>query len=146
MKAWRIILAVGGGLVASYGIIRLLVSLPPAMLLLLGIWLVAAILIHHGVLSPAVLAVGRLLRRFVPDRARTFVQAGLIMAAAVTVIGLPLAFRQFSRPPSKAMLLQHYGSNLILLLGGIAVGSLVAYAIRVAHDHRQPAGRNVEDE
>lgn len=141
MKQWRTILAVGGVLVALYGILRLLVSLPPGMLMLLGVWLVAAILIHHGVLSPAVLAVGWILRRLVPDRARTFVQAGLIMSAAVTVIALPLIYRQFSQPPSKAMLLQHYGLNLALLLGGIAVGSLVAYAIRVARDHQRSPRR-----
>jgi hypothetical protein len=136
MKWLRIILAVAGVAVAVYGILRLLFSLPLNLLLLLGLWLVAAVLIHHGVLSPAILAVGWLLRRLVPDRARTFVQAGLIMGGAVTVIALPLIYREFSQPPSKAMLLQHYGPHLALLLAAIAVGSLVAFAIRVAGDRR----------
>ena len=42
--------------------------------------------------------------------------------------------RQFTQPTHKAMLLQHYGINLALLLGVVVIGSLVAYAIRVAHD------------
>lgn len=137
MKAWRTVLAVAGVLVALYGILRLVLSLPPGMLLLLGGWLVAAVLIHHALVSPAVLAVGWALRRLVPDRARSCVQAGLIVAAAVTVVALPLSYRQFSQPASKAMLLQHYGLNLGCLLAGIAAGSLTAYAIQVIRDRRR---------
>ncbi len=138
MNRWRIVLAVVGVLVALYGILRLVVGLPPGILLLLAGWLAAAILIHHGLVSPAVLAVGWVLRRLVPDRARTFVQAGLIVAAAVTTIALPLWYRQFSQPASKAMLLQHYGANLVWLLVGITAGSLSAYVVRVTRDRRRP--------
>jgi hypothetical protein len=96
--------------------------------------------IHHGLLSPAVLAVGAALRRL-PDRARGFVQAALIMTAAVTAIAIPLIIRQFSQPAAKAMLLQHYGVNLALLIGVIALGTLIAYAIRVARDRTpRPSG------
>jgi hypothetical protein len=140
VKQWRIVLAVVGVLVALYGILRLVLSLPSGMLLLLGAWLVAAVLIHHLLWSPAVLAVGWGLRRLVPDRARTFVQSALIMAAAVTVIALPLIHRQFSQPATKAMLLQHYGLNLAWVLAGIVAGTLTAYAVRVARG-RQPGRR-----
>ncbi|MDN5803650.1 MAG: hypothetical protein L0H26_03535 [Microlunatus sp.] len=133
MTALRVALGIAGGLLLGYGAVRLVQGLPPSMLVLLGAWLVGAILIHHGVLSPAVLAIGAVLRR-VPERARAFLQAGLIMAGAVTVIAVPLMVRQFTQPPRKAMLLQHYGVNLALLLGVVVIGSLVAYAIRVARD------------
>ena len=105
----------------AYGAARLLHGLPLPTLLVLGGWLLAVLVIHHGLLSPAVLAVGAALRG-IPDRARGFVQAALIMVAAVTVIAIPLIIRQFSQPASKAMLLQHYGGNLALLVGIIALG------------------------
>ena len=45
-----------------------------------------------------------------------------------------MIIRQFSQPAGKAMLLQHYGVNLALLVGVIALGTLIAYAIRVARE------------
>ena len=132
MKTARIVLGVVGGVLLLYGVVRLVHGLPGATLLVLIGWLAAAVIIHLGVLSPLVLAVGAVLRRLVPDRGRAFVQAGLIMAAAVTVIAVPLMLRQFSQPPEKAMLLQDYRVNLLVLLVIIAVGTSVAYAIRVA--------------
>ena len=140
MKLLRIGLAVVGGLLLAYGAARLLHGLPLPTLLVLGGWLLAALIIHHGLLSPAVLAVGAALRP-IPDRARGFVQAALIMVAAVTVIAIPLIIRQFSQPASKAMLLQHYGGNLALLVGIIALATLIAYAIRVARDRKPSVER-----
>ncbi len=137
MKLVRIVLGVVGGLLLAYGAGRLLHGLPLPTLFVLAGWMLAALVIHHGVLSPAVLAVGAALRSL-PDRARGFVQAALIMVGAVTVIAIPLIIRQFSQPAGKAMLLQHYGINLAVLVGIIALGTLIAYAIRVARD-RSPA-------
>ena len=137
MKALRIGLGAAGGLLLAYGAARLLHGLPLSTLLVLGGWLLAALVIHHGLLSPAVLAIGAAVRP-IPDRARGFVQAALIMVAAVTVIAIPLIIRQFSQPASKAMLLQQYGGNLLLLVVIIALGTLIAYAIRVARD-RNPS-------
>jgi len=133
MRPLRIGLGAVGGLLLAYGAARLLHGLPLPTLLVLGGWLLAALVIHHGLLSPAVLAVGAAVRA-VPDRARGFVQAALIMVAAVTVIAIPLIIRQFSQPVSKAMLLQQYGVNLALLVVIIALGTLIAYAIRVARE------------
>ena len=71
-----------------------------------------------------------------PDRGRRFVQAGLIVAAMVTVVAIPLILRQGTQPPAKALLLQNYAANLTLLLGLVAGVTLVAYAVRVARDRR----------
>jgi hypothetical protein len=140
VKLVRIVLGVVGGLLLAYGAGRLLLGLPLAILLVLGGWLLAAVVIHHGLLQPIVLAVGAGLRA-VPERARGFVQAALIMVAGVTVIAIPLIIRQFSQPTSKAMLLQQYGGNLVLLVGIIALGTLIAYAIRVARDRKPSVER-----
>ena len=53
-----------------------MLSVPPPSLVLLGVWLVGALLIQHGVVSPLVVAVGWALRRVVPDRGRRYLQAG----------------------------------------------------------------------
>ena len=136
MKIARIGLAVVGIVLVLYGAGRILSSVPPPLLVLLGVWLVGALLIQHGVVSPLVVAVGVALRRLVPDRRRRFLQIGLIVAAMVTVVAVPLIIRQGTQPPAKALLLQNYAANLTLLLGLIAGVTLVAYAVRVARDRR----------
>jgi hypothetical protein len=63
------------------------------------------------------------------------------MGVPVTVIAIPMIYRQGSQPPSKALLLQNFTANLGLLLGIIAAVSLVGYAIRVARGQPPTRGR-----
>jgi hypothetical protein len=139
MTVWRIILAVVGVGVGAYGLFQLLSQLPRQTMVLLALWLIAALIIHDGLLSPAVVAVGAALRRYVPDRGRRYLQFGLIMAAMVTVIAVPLIYRANTQPPAKALLLQDFGINLTVLLAAIGGGTLIAYAIRVAQDRSLPS-------
>ena len=140
MGVWRLIFGIVGLLVLLYGIVNLLVHIPGGLLLWVAVWLIAAVIIHHGVISPIVVAMSSVLRRL-PDRGRRYLQAALIMAVPVTVIAIPMIYRQGSQPPSKAMLLQNFTANLGLLLGIIAALSLVGYAIRVARDRPLTQGR-----
>jgi hypothetical protein len=136
MGRWRLVLGILGVLVVLYGIVNLLVHIPIQALAWVAVWLVAAVIIHHGLISPAVIAVSSLLRRLVPDRGRRYLQAALIAAVPVTVIAIPLIYRQGSQPPSKALLLQNFTANLGLLLGIIGALCLVGYAIHVARRPR----------
>ena len=145
MKIWRIVLAVVGVGVGTYGIFQLLTQLPWQTLVLLALWLIGALIIHDGLLSPAVIGVGAALRRYVPDRGRRYLQFGLIMAAMVTVIAVPMIYRANTQPPAKALLLQDFSINLTVLLAAIGGGTLIAYAIRVARDRSVP-GRPPPDD
>ncbi|HET9561620.1 MAG TPA: hypothetical protein VFP01_05925 [Propionibacteriaceae bacterium] len=145
MKIWRIVIAVVGVGVGTYGIFQLLTQLPWQTLVLLALWLIGALIIHDGLLSPAVIGVGAALRRYVPDRGRRYLQFGLIMAAMVTVIAVPMIYRANTQPPAKALLLQDFGINLTVLLAAIGGGTLIAYAIRVARDRSVP-GRPPPDD
>jgi hypothetical protein len=138
MKIWRIVLAIVGIGLGTYGIGQLLTQIPRQTLVLLALWLIAALIIHDGLLSPAVVGVGSVLRRYVPDRGRRYLQFGLIMAAMVTVIAVPLIYRANTQPPAKALLLQEFGINLTVLLAAIGGGTLIAYAIGVARDRSLP--------
>jgi hypothetical protein len=100
MRVWRIILAVVGIGAGTYGISQLLIHIPVQSLVVLAIWLIGAMIIHDGLLSPAVVGVGAALRRYVPDRGRRYLQFGLIMAAMVTVIAVPMIYRANREPPS----------------------------------------------
>lgn len=134
MKAWRIVLAAVGIALALFGVFRLVTDIPLHNLILLVLWLVAAVIIHDGVLSPAVAGLGWLLRRCVPDRGRRYLQVALIMSGLVTVIAIPMIYLRGSQPAVKALLLRNYAGNLSVLIGIIAVLSLALYAVRVARD------------
>ena len=124
-----------------FGVFRLITEVPLPQPGLRGAgWLVAALVIHDGILSPLVVSVGWLLRRLVPDRARRFLQVALIISGLVTVIALPMIYLRGSQPAVKAILLRNYGANLALIIGLVAVATLVLYAVRVARDRaRGPA-------
>ena len=136
MSRRRVVIGAAGLLLGLYGVFRLVTEIPTANLVVLALWLVAALVIHDGVLSPVVVAVGWAVARVVPARARRYLQAGLIVAALVTVVAIPLIYREGGQPPAKAILRQDYGGNLTLLLGVIAAASLLLYAARVARDAR----------
>ena len=132
-------LGTAGVLLGLFGIVRLLTQVPVLDLLILAVWLIAAVLIHDGVLSPLVLAVGTFVVR-APPRARRYLQFGLVTGALVSVIGVVLIARRNSQPRQKALLLRDYATNLAILLAIIATVSLIAYAVHVARDRGARTG------
>jgi hypothetical protein len=140
MGRWRLVLGILGVLVVLYGVVNLGMHIPIQTLAWVAVWLVAAVLIHQGLISPFVIGVSSLLRRLIPDRGRRYLQAALIIAVPVTVIAIPMIYRQGSQPPSKALLLQNFTANLGVLLGIIAALCLVGYAMRVARDRSLSRG------
>jgi hypothetical protein len=134
MSRIRLVLGGAGGLLALFGVFRLITQVPLADVLVLVVWLIGALVIHDGVVSPLVVGAGWTVSRLVPPRARRYLQAALIVAAIVTVIAIPMMYRRDSQPKSKAILQQNFGANLTLLIGIIAAVTLLLYALHVARD------------
>lgn len=138
----RYALAAAGLALGLFGVFRLVTQIPVADLVVLFFWLVGALIIHDGLLSPLVVTIGAGIARTIPPRARRYVQGGLVAAVAATVIAVPMIYRRNSQPPVKAILRQNFAANLAWLLAIIAVLSLVGYAIAVARSRRDStAGR-----
>jgi hypothetical protein len=131
----RLALGAAGVLLGMFGLFRLVTQIPGSDLVVLALWLIGAVLIHDGILSPIVVGIGWTVTRIAPPRARRYLQAAIVAAAMVTVIAIPMIYRRDSQPRSKAILQQNYGGNLTLLLAIIAGASLLLYAVRVARDH-----------
>ena len=139
MRAWRIAFAASGILLGLFGVFRLVTEVPIGNLLVLAGWMFGAVLIHDGLLSPAVIAVGWLVGHTVPARGRRYVQGALIAGGLITAIAIPLILRAGREPASKALLQQNFGGNLTILLGLVAAASLMLYALRVARDTKAAA-------
>lgn len=141
MRAWRITFATAGILLGLFGAFRLLTQVSFGNLLVLALWLIGAVVVHDGILSPTVVGIGVLLHRIVPVRARRYIQGGLIAGGLITVVAVPLILRSGSgEPQAKAILQQNFTLNLTVLLAVVAAVSLVLYAVRVARD-REPGPR-----
>ena len=133
MKTWRIVLGVLGVSAAAFGTIELISGVPLPSLLRVAVWLVAAVIIHDAIWSPGLIGAGALLSR-VPARGRRYLQGGLIVAGALTVIAVPMIYLRGQQPPGKAILLQDVGANLALLIVIVAAVSGAAYGWRVVSD------------
>ncbi len=144
MRTSRIALGVAGALLLSFGVFRLVTKLDTGDLLVLGVWLAAAVAIHDGLIAPMTVGTGVALTG-VPPRARRYLQAALLVGALLTVIAVPLIGRQGTQPASKAILLRDYATNLSLLLGMTAATALVLYARRVLR-HQRSADAPLDDE
>lgn len=138
----RIALAAAGVLLGLFGVFRLVTEITGYNLFVLLCWLIGALIIHDGILSPSVVGVGALLEKTLPPRARTFVQGGLIAAALITVIAIPMIYRARTLPKVKAILEQNYGTNLVTLLAIVAVGTLLLYAVRIVRGRQAVSSTN----
>lgn len=136
MLPYRVALCVSGGLLLAFGVLRLVTKLDTSDLVALLLWLVVAVAVHDAVVAPLTVGVGVVLTR-VPPRARRYVQGGLLVAAMLTVVAVPLIHRQGTQPAAKALLLRDYAGNLALLLGLVAAVALLLYAGRVLRDRTE---------
>ncbi len=135
MRKYRIALGMSGGLLLSFGAFRLVTQLDTGDLVVLVLWLAAAVVLHDCVIAPITVGTGVVLTS-VPPRARRYLQGALLVGALITVIAVPLIGRRGTQPESKAILLRDYSANLALLLGLTAAIALVLYALRVLREHR----------
>ena len=136
MRKYRMALGVAGGLLLTFGLFRLVTELDTGDLVVLVVWLVAAVALHDGLVAPITVGTGIALTR-APPRARRYLQGALLVGALITIIAVPLIWREGSQPESKAILLRDYAANLTLLLGMTAAVALGLYALRVVRHHRQ---------
>ncbi|WP_375499096.1 hypothetical protein [uncultured Jatrophihabitans sp.] len=131
----RIALGALGVAFGLFGVFRLLTQLDTADLVQLAIWLVAALVLHDGVLSPIIVAVGVVVSR-IPSRARAALQGGLIAGGLITVVAVPMIHRAYTQPASKAILRQNFTANLGILLAVVAAGAVAFYVIALVRDRR----------
>ncbi|SHH61068.1 hypothetical protein SAMN05443575_4181 [Jatrophihabitans endophyticus] len=139
----RVAIAVPGVLLGLYGIFRLLTEIPGDDLLVLAVWLLAAVVLHDGVLSPLLVGIGWAIAKVVPPRGRRYLQGALIAGGLITVVALPLIHRERSQPASKAILQQDYALNLAVLLALVTLAAAAAYAVRVVRDRQRLSATNV---
>jgi hypothetical protein len=138
---FRLLLGALGAALIGYGSYQLLHDRGATHPVEVAKWLVIAVLVHDGILAWAVVLVGWMLARAVPGRARPYVQGGLICAALITVITLPLIHRRGKAAPGSTLLTQNYPAHLAILLGTVAAAAVGAYAVGGLSERRHGRSR-----
>lgn len=136
MRTARWLLGGLGLLLLAYGCWRIFQFSAATQPEQLGIWLVAALVLHDGILSWFVVGIGWLLARFVPGRARGYLQGGLITTGLVGLVAAPLIYRRGKSQPGQALLERDYLANLLIIAACIAAVTATPYLVRVRREAR----------
>jgi hypothetical protein len=128
VRAWRIGLVGAGVLVIGVGTLVLLTDVAPGRYPGILAWLVAALIVHDGLLSPAVFVVTVLARRagrVVPWGIVLLAQGALVVVALLTALVVPEILKQAIGSANPSILPLDYVRNL----AGIVLGVVVVTAI-----------------
>lgn len=118
----------GLGLVV-YGLVGLVGSTSRRGLISATKWFIGGALTHDILLAPVVTAIGVAVIRWVPGRIRPYVQAGLFITAALTLVALPfLSGRGYRRTNPSALPLDYgRGYGIAVAIVWLAI-TIIAFA------------------
>ena len=118
MKAARIVLVVIGVLVIAFGAYVLVTSVTPKRIGGLGVWLLAAVVLHDAILSPFVVGAGLLLRRAgrsLRAWVLVVVQAAIVLGSVLALVVLPEIAAKDHGQKNPTVLPFDYGTRLLLV-------------------------------
>jgi hypothetical protein len=104
-----------------------------------GVFLVAVLIVHDGILLPIAIGIGALTTRYAPERVRGILRAALFASAVVTAVALPLVLGRGRRPDIPSALPLNYPRGLLIVLGAIWIAAAIAIAWREQRRRRRPS-------
>ncbi len=97
-------------------------------------WLIGALLIHDVLIAPLTFGVGLALARLLPSGPRTVVRVALTVAAALTIVALPLILAK-GASSNPTVLPLDYRRHYLLLLATLAAVTLPLTLAAAIHHH-----------
>jgi len=96
-----------------------------------GVWLVAGVLAHDGLLAPTVVVVALIAMRLLPVWLRGPLTAGLVVLGSATLLAIPVLGRFGARSDNPTLLDRDYVGGWLVLaaitVGCVAVSSLISW-------------------
>ncbi|MEE1782077.1 hypothetical protein PUR71_03890 [Streptomyces sp. SP17BM10] len=125
MPRWlRAVLLLGGLALLGFGLSGLLADSYITDPLDVLVWAVGAVVLHDGLWLPLLCLVGARYAR------GPVLRAWLVVAAAVTAVGLPAVLRDGTNHGNPSVLPLPYGRNLLLVLTATAAVALLVALVR----------------
>ncbi|ROQ38575.1 hypothetical protein EDF46_2215 [Frondihabitans sp. PhB188] len=120
----RTVLIIAGALAILLGAWVMVDTVKPKSIWGLLTWLIGAVIIHDGIISPAVVAISVVMRRAgrkVPGGVLAIIQAGVVVGSIFTLVVVPEIIRKAKIPKNPTVLPFDYAPRLALLWAAIAV-------------------------
>ena len=143
MRATRGILIAVGVLGLVLGAVVLLLKQDPMQIVGVGLWVLAAIVLHDGILSPLVVLVALLVRRAgrrIPFAVLVIVQVGVGLGAILSLLVVPEIYAKTLGVANPTVLPFDYGLRLALSWLVIAALTALACVVYLARTRRSRAG------
>ena len=144
MRGIRGALIVLGAVGMAYGAWLLVSRQDLGQIVEVAVWLAAAVVIHDGILAPAVLALGWLGGRLLPRAVARGAVTVLVLLGPTVLVAIPVLGRFGAKPDNPTLLDRDYAQGL-LVFAALCVCAGVAVALGELRS-RQPAQANVEEE
>jgi hypothetical protein len=144
MRAIRGGLILLGAVGMAYGAWLLVSRQDLGQILEVVVWLAAAVVIHDGILAPAVLALGWLGGRLLPRAVARGAVVVLVLLGPAVLVAIPVLGRFGAKPDNPTLLDRDYIQGL-LVFAALCLCAGVAVALGELRS-RQPARTNVEEE
>lgn len=119
MTATRVGLGAVGVLVALYGAWLLLTRTDTDQLVSAGVWLAGGVVLHDGLVAPAVVVAGVVAARLLPTRLHTPLTVVAVVVGSVTLMALPVLFGR--EPENPTLLDRNYTLGWLVLVSVVVV-------------------------
>ncbi|BDZ49569.1 hypothetical protein GCM10025867_18100 [Frondihabitans sucicola] len=142
MRLARILLVGVGALAILLGAWVMFDTVKPKSIWGLLTWLIAAVILHDGIISPIVVGISvgmRRVGRTIPAGVLAIVQAGVLVGCVFTLIVVPEIIRKAKIPKNYTVLPFDYGTRLGLLWIAVAVLTALVVVVYLRTRRRTPA-------
>jgi hypothetical protein len=123
-RRWQTGLIAFGVILLGLGVMVLFQEVNPKRYIGILTWLIAALVIHDGIIAPAVFGVSLLSRKLgerVPAVIIAVLQGALVVGGIITLIVVPEILKKSIGTLSSSILPQNYLLNLFLFYGGLVI-------------------------
>ncbi|THG30172.1 hypothetical protein [Naasia lichenicola] len=135
----RAVLIIGGILLMLVGAYQLVTTQRIDQLFGLALWMLGAIVLHDGILSPIVLFANVLLKRSgrrMPWSVLVVIQIAVVVGSVLTLIVVPEIAGQLRGPANPTILTGDYGLRLAVMWGVLLVIAAIISAVLVRRGKR----------
>lgn len=141
IRRWQVGLGIVGVGLLVIGFMVLGQEVQPKRYIGILTWLIAAIIIHDGIIAPSVFGLSLLMRRFgakLPPAVIAIVQGALVIGGIITLIVVPEIIKKSVGTLSTSILPLDYSLNLVIFYGAlIIVTGVVIVGYRRMYARRQ---------
>lgn len=143
MTAVRAILMLAGLASLGYGGLLLWTDNPWPIIVRIGIWAAAGVVLHDFVFAPVCVAIGATGRRLLPMRWQGPVAIAALLTVTLLLLSIPVYDKPGARPDNATVLDRDYHQGLWIVVLVVWIGAATWIASRTVAERRRTAADGV---